>query len=353
MQLFLDAHRLPQSLAKSASFFTSDKYHSEKKTSLSLKQKHGQGEVRAIAFDGDIAFIQLSMKLKEPMDLLLDYKDNNLLCFSFCLQGKFSFKTEGAHSAEILVTPLDSCINSKTAAQPIHFIFPAAREVKCVMVIVDRVKLMKKAEAEMDALPASLQPFFLQDHDHPGFFRQLGKNSEIARITNEIFTSDGNMLSEYLALEAAVLQLVAWQMKQLEAEENGQNNQRNMIRYDWERIMEARDELVHDIRNPPTIKELSRKVGINENKLKKGFKKVFYITLYQYLIIARFKLAKELLEEGRLNISQIAERVGYNNKSHFSNKFKRIYGVLPKDFVKGVQAEKRDNGHFITIGPGG
>lgn len=52
----------------------------------------------------------------------------------------------------------------------------------------------------------------------------------------------------------------------------------------------------------------------------------------------RMKEAVHLLELGTINISQIAYRVGFNDQNHFSQVFKRYYGVSPKEYREGKEA---------------
>ena len=97
----------------------------------------------------------------------------------------------------------------------------------------------------------------------------------------------------------------------------------------YHKIHEARHILLSDICNPPSIKELSLQVGINEDKLKKGFKEVFGMTVYGTLYHHKMQLAKQYLLDSSLLINEIALLCGYNYVSHFSTAFKRFWGCTP------------------------
>ncbi len=103
---------------------------------------------------------------------------------------------------------------------------------------------------------------------------------------------------------------------------------------DYNKIKEASIVLLSDIHNPPTIRNLSLQIGINEKKLKCGFKEVFGTTIYGYLFEHKMTLAKQLLQDKYKNISEIAFECGYNHISHFSTAFKRRFGVSPSDSRK-------------------
>lgn len=98
---------------------------------------------------------------------------------------------------------------------------------------------------------------------------------------------------------------------------------------DYDKIQEASFILMSDIHNPPTIRSLSLQVGINEKKLKYGFKEVFGTTIYGYLFEYKMSLAKQLLQDTDKSIWEIAELCGYEYTSHFCTAFKRRFGVSP------------------------
>ena len=56
------------------------------------------------------------------------------------------------------------------------------------------------------------------------------------------------------------------------------------------------------------------------------------ITLRQYIISYRLKLAKKLLNESGKSINEIAEECGFNDPSYFTKTFKSSFGVTPKEY---------------------
>ncbi len=55
-----------------------------------------------------------------------------------------------------------------------------------------------------------------------------------------------------------------------------------LLPQDRQNLFHAREMLIKDIKNPPTIAELSNRAGINQFKLKKGFKIEFETTIFDY-----------------------------------------------------------------------
>jgi len=84
-----------------------------------------------------------------------------------------------------------------------------------------------------------------------------------------------------------------------------------------------------DIQNPPSLMDLARQVGINDYKLKSGFRQIFGTTVFGYLQTCRMERAKQLLAEQQLSIAAIAHVVGYASQSRFCHAFKQRYGMTP------------------------
>ncbi len=103
---------------------------------------------------------------------------------------------------------------------------------------------------------------------------------------------------------------------------------------DVERLHEARRIMVDDIADPPSLTELSRQVGMNTAKLKTGFKQVFGTTVFGMLRNERLVRSRRLLLEGRLNITEISQDLGFSDASHFIREFSKHYGVTPGRFAR-------------------
>lgn len=101
-----------------------------------------------------------------------------------------------------------------------------------------------------------------------------------------------------------------------------------------ERIYKARDILLQHIGDPITIKELSRKVAMNECYLKKGFKEIFGNTIFDFYQQQRMEHAKYLLYEKGLNVTDVSALLGYSSISHFSAAFKKHTGLKPCELLK-------------------
>jgi AraC-like DNA-binding protein len=102
---------------------------------------------------------------------------------------------------------------------------------------------------------------------------------------------------------------------------------------DREKIIKAREVLLQHIGEPLTIKELSRKVAINECYLKKGFKEMFGTTIFDFYQSQRMEHARYLLYEKGLSVTEVSVMLGYSSISHFSTAFKKHTGLKPCELL--------------------
>ncbi|MBI1343131.1 MAG: helix-turn-helix domain-containing protein [Terrimonas sp.] len=102
---------------------------------------------------------------------------------------------------------------------------------------------------------------------------------------------------------------------------------------DREKIIKSREILLEHIGEPITIKELSRKVAINECYLKKGFKEMFGTTIFDFYQSQRMEHAKYLLYEKGLSVTEVSLMLGYSSISHFSTAFKKHTGLKPCELL--------------------
>jgi AraC-like DNA-binding protein len=135
-------------------------------------------------------------------------------------------------------------------------------------------------------------------------------------------------LTRTLFLEAKSLELMALFFQAWE--EDGATKQ-GLNQYDLECVYHARYILQNNLQNPPTLMDLARQVGLNERKLREGFRQVFDTTVFGYLTQQRMATACQLLVQQR-SVAVVAAAVGYASPTAFSGAFQRQFGVAPKAY---------------------
>lgn len=92
--------------------------------------------------------------------------------------------------------------------------------------------------------------------------------------------------------------------------------------------------LKSNIHKKITISDLTKQFNINRNDLSKAFTDYTGETIIQFLNKIRVEIATTMLRDTKIPITEIMERVGFNDYSYFSNAFKKMKGLSPKNYRK-------------------
>ncbi len=107
-----------------------------------------------------------------------------------------------------------------------------------------------------------------------------------------------------------------------------------LSRTDLSKLERAREILLDRMSLPPSLSELSRLIGLNEFKLKTGFKDRYGSTVFGYLREARLETAYRLLQEPDASVINVSVSVGYSNPSYFAEAFRGKYGMNPGTLIR-------------------
>ncbi len=165
---------------------------------------------------------------------------------------------------------------------------------------------------------------FIPSHEH------LLMQPRMLDILHAVKSSQFNGLTRMLYLEAKALELFSLQIEQFSIWSTGSKN--DISKADKEKLCEVYAFIEGNYLLPLSLAKLSATYGLNEFKLKKGYKSLFHMTVFGHIHTLRMRKAKQLLEEGRLNISQVSDCIGYSNIPAFSAAFKKHFGYPPSRF---------------------
>lgn len=189
----------------------------------------------------------------------------------------------------------------------------------------------------MDNLPEVLQGLLRSPHEH--YYEQSGTLTPAMQMTvQQILNCPFHGLTQRLYLESKVWELMALLLADLESAPVGSATASPLKPDDVERIHDASKILQTRLLNPPSLVELARAVGINDHKLKVGFRQVFDTTVFGYLHDRRMERSRQLLESGDLSVAAAAEAVGFASRGHFAAAFRRKYGVNPGVYARQQHA---------------
>ncbi|MBW4653060.1 MAG: AraC family transcriptional regulator [Kaiparowitsia implicata GSE-PSE-MK54-09C] len=186
----------------------------------------------------------------------------------------------------------------------------------------------------------------------PPLLRQLVQNSQPIReqfwhvqsttaamgcVIHQILHCPYQGLTRWLYLESKVIELIALRLDQVIPPPPAALVAPGLQPKDIDRVHHAGAILLQRLKNPPSLLELARLAGLNDYKLKQGFRQVFGTTVFGYLQTHRMERAKQLLADPAFKIAGVSQAIGYANQSHFCQMFKQQFGMTPRCYRNSLR----------------
>ncbi|MCW3105086.1 MAG: helix-turn-helix transcriptional regulator [Bacteroidetes bacterium] len=325
-----DVYSTVKSLAK---YFKTEVINEHAEHKIVVPPAFGEGFISAIDFRDGLGMLMFSCALKK--DLVLRYKCDEFqpLRLIFCVQNDFKHLIKADRLQYQLTNLLGSMVSGSSNNEQL-FLLPAEKQVYFYSIEIDRKRYMQKIRHTVNSLPDELKDVFTDTQCSRSFLYQGHYSLTIAQSIQNIKTNDYKGLVRRVYMESQTLEIMAMQIKQYIDDLAPSHKQSVLRKKDMELIIEARHRLLSNIIQPPTIKELALLTGVNENKLKKGFRVLYNTSINKLLQDERLSKAKLLIAEERYPIKEIAKMVGYKHSGHFTSKFRKKFGVSPKDYIK-------------------
>jgi len=303
---------------------------------IDLSKKNGDGKITGFNFSNGIGFLVFDCVLQNDWILKFPGSNSSPLLFKFDIEGEI-WHTFNDGDIHYHLNPLQGSITACPFNSSQNIKLPGQQKILFSILLINRKKYYEKIECILEKIPPKLADIFTDKKAKKAFFYQGNYSISAAECINKIISNKHNGLVRSTFLEGKVLELLSKQIRQYNDDLLNPGKQILLRKYDLEKIKSARDILIDNIANPPIIESLAKKVGINQQKLKKGFKLVFDNTINKYIRDERLERASLLLLQGN-TIGEAATEVGYTNKSHFSRVFKNKFGVLPREYLKTIQS---------------
>lgn len=165
------------------------------------------------------------------------------------------------------------------------------------------------------------------------FEKDLPASSEMLFIIDELAKINDKKELKQIFTNAKVLELIMYQFEQFSMVQ--ENEKEEEIRpEDILKLEEAKRILINQYVNPPTQKQLSKLILLNEFKLRNGFKQYFGTTIYNFITRLRMEKAKQMIIKEGKNMYEVGNLVGFKHQASFTHAFKKYYGLLPSEIIR-------------------
>lgn len=302
-----------------------------RRTVLQLPEEIGTG--RFVAYDSNAGVNALILEgtLNEDFNLKLigDYPDP----ISFYVQA--TGETEvSSDQMNFSLLPLQSTIHGGFGRNDYQLSFPKDTDILFMVVFIHKNTFFDEIDCETLHVPDNLLKVIVDENNvnTEFLFQDIFHLPTVNALRAIVQQEDPGLLHHAFA-SGKIYEIIFLQIN-LYRDYLARPNPRLMREEARLRpIRLAARILRSDLQDPPTIPELARLVGINQQSLKKGFRQLYGVTVNQYLNNRRMEIAGELLRKGDFSIRQVALRVGYGNPGYFSRRFREQYGVSPRNFA--------------------
>jgi AraC-like DNA-binding protein len=182
-----------------------------------------------------------------------------------------------------------------------------------------------------DSLAPEVQRLLAGDETLP-FSRKRSITPAMQMALQQILNCPFQGIIKQLHLESKCLELIALWLEQATEEAVTLSEMNQLNDDDRDRIYAAKAILQRQFHDPPSLQALAHQVELNDCTLKRGFRQIFGTTVFGYVCDRRMEQARQLLLQGDLKVEEVAQAVGYANRSRFAAAFRRKFGQNPKSY---------------------
>lgn len=218
------------------------------------------------------------------------------------------------------------------ADMPKHeYVLPGDRQ-KWLTILLPRHHLETIFLSNLKSFPTGLAGFARRSRTD-AFMDCRRPNLELIAAAQALFSTAWTRSLRRLIFEAKTLEILGLIGSELSCDSATASKPVPLSQRERAKLGELRERLARDYADPPGIAELSRELGMNQDKIVKGFRQMFGETITAACLGMRMRHALDLLRDGQ-TISAVSEAVGYAYVSNFSTAFKRHFGVAPSRLDK-------------------
>lgn len=250
--------------------------------------------------------------------------DANFIQFYFCLKGSLKVAFNMPHCA-VELKAYNSCFTFFKADQ-MNLFFDLQPDTTLVAILL-KVNHFHELFSDVDADNFPIQNF----DSNQTILETKSISSEIANCVMQLKSNTFKNTFRALYVKGKVFEILSLYFNETFNNDLQQcpfvSNSDEIVK-----IKKAKDILLKDLLNPPSLESLSKDIGLNIKKLKIGFKDLYGMPAFTYLLNYKMEHARKLLDKNQLNINEIAAEIGYSSATHFISAFKSKFGITPKQY---------------------
>lgn len=300
-------------------------------TIVELPQAIGKGFVREIDIRPGLQLMIRNLQARQNLVEKFEV-ENSPLGLGFCLSGNIqNTVSQGqARKARIVSKPMGSYVSfSPKSLVTVEYL--TVQPVFTIGIFIDQPVLNIFLEGQPESIPYDFKK--IMDGSSENFYNRIGSmTASMQMAVHQLLNCPYLGQLKQMYIESKVVEIITHLLAQLVFAEFEPAGYPPLHPDIMERVREAGNIVDCNLQNPPSLLELARQVGLNDCYLKRGFRQMFGTTVFGHLHTQRMEQARRFLQEGKMNVTEVAYEVGYSSLSQFARAFKKQFGTNPSDF---------------------
>ena len=277
-----------------------------------------------IKIDTDFTLLRFEND-SETTETLEKQVGSGLIQFHFNVKGKGKFIFNNNSYTLDLNEEKALLLYNPQKELPLHLEIAPKSWIISILISIKKFHTLFSSDSEMI-------PFLSKDNLEKKYYTEEGISPSMAIVLNQIFHYNQNSSIKTLYLKGKSYELLSLFFNTNE-DPNAEHcpflsDEENVLK-----IKKAKEIIIKNMAEPPSLQELADEVGISLKKLKAGFKEIYGETVFNYLFDYKMEFARKLLETGSYNVNEVGLKIGYSTSSHFIAAFKKKFGTTPKKYL--------------------
>ncbi|RKN75120.1 helix-turn-helix domain-containing protein [Ulvibacterium marinum] len=304
-----------------------------------IPEEIGKGYVKAVSFSHGVGIIDLDIHLKKEVHLLTNQSSVQPLKIIFNRESSIEHRFEGKSKIRE-IRHLESAILSCNSKHGHTITLPANQPICFFSLEINRKLFEEKIEDFLPDMNPELEGLFRDVNGINLFFHKGHYTLDIAKCIEQCIDSELVGFTRSVFLEGKAYEILAHHLRQYLDDLTDPDKRKILRQATVEKIEKAANIIEEELESMDNIIALARRVGLNQNTLQNGFKHLYGMSVNQYIRNARIEMAKNLMENTDLNITEITYKIGINSRSYFSKLFKNRYAMTPTQYLQKLRGNR-------------
>lgn len=303
--------------------------------SLKVDNEKAKGTIRFITFDWGVSLLEYDVTFFDEVTLVMDASEYNPIHFAYCLEGycAHKFGYQGDEDIKILEQYQSVIITSREGGYNYGY-FPKDLKLRINVIQISRKPFVRKRLNQGEELNKQLYRVFL-DTDHEKVFSYFGTyNLKLADKIEALSKVKGKGMIRIMQIQGLVYQILSMHMLQHNREIQNQPLPTTLLKRELKIIRKCAKDIEKNFSTLYTLDSMAVETGLTQAKLQEGFKLLYSQTVTEYIRNVRLDVARDMIGNTELSISEIVYSIGFSSRSYFSKIFKEKYGISPSEFRK-------------------